>query len=319
MQIRHMRAGERAAVLELLQLAFGRRELFEGYLEHDPLFRPRDFLLALDGDRPVSAVQLFEKRIRLRGQSVPMGGIGSVATHPEYRRRGLAARLMTLQAEAMRARGMLIGLLFSGLRSFYESLGWVQIPMPVLAIHAPPAPVTMPADLRLRSFEARDLPEIRRIYAGYCDAISGSTVRDAAYWDGQLRYAGNPDECFRLVERDGRIVAYARCVEISGVTHAMEYACRSGESDALAALLLQLCPPDAALFCRLAPDLALQGSLERAQAQLAVFEDPSPMWRVLDASALGRIANLQEAPGDRELLRTLLGEPSGIYWLSDRF
>jgi len=319
MQIRPMRPGEREIVLELLEAAFERREPFVSYLDHDPLFRPGNFLLALDGDRPVSAVQVFEKRIRLRGQVVTLGGIGSVATHPEYRRRGLAARLMTLQAEAMRARGMSIGLLFTGLRSFYEALGWVQMPMPVLAIQTTPAPLAAPTDLGMRSFEARDLPEIRRIYAEYCEAISGSTVRDAAYWEGQLRYAGSPEECFRLAERDGRIVAYARSMVLAGIRHAMEYACRRGESDALAALLLQLCPPDAALFCRLAPDPALRESLERAQVPLARFEDPSPMWRVLDASTLSRIAGLSEVPGDGELLATLLGEPAGIYWLSDRF
>lgn len=319
MQIREMRAGEREAVLELLELAFAQRDVFERYLDHDPLFRPRDFLLALDGDRPVSAVQLFEKRIRLCGQSVSLGGIGSVCTHPDYRRRGLAARLMELQAEAMRARGMPIGLLFSDVRSLYGPLGWVPLPMPVLALRPRHTAPRAPQDLAIRSFEARDLPEVMRIYAGYCDAISGTTIRDAEYWRGQLRYAGNPNECFRVAERGGEILAYARSVVFSGVTSAMEYACRRGESDSLAALLLQLCPDQATLFCRLAPDPALRGSLERAPAELALFEDPMAMWRVLDAPRLAEIAGLREIPEDGELLRALLGEPAGIYWLSDRF
>ncbi len=149
--------------------------------------------------------------------------------------------------------------------------------------------------------------------------MNGTTIRDASYWDGQLRYAGNPDERFSVAERGGTIVAYARGVVLSKVTHAMEYACRPGETDALVALLLRLCPVDAALFFRIIPDPALRSGLGRSGVRVSEFEDPTPMWRVLDASALGRIAGVGQSTGDRELLLALLREPPAVYWLSDRF
>ena len=68
-----------------------------------------------------------------------------------------------------------------------------------------------------RSFEESDLPRIQRIYDFYNLRCNASTVRDLPYWTDQLRYAGNPEEDFRVVERDGAVQAYARSIQSMGV------------------------------------------------------------------------------------------------------
>lgn len=312
-----MRAGEREPVLDLLERAFSERALFARYMDEDPAYDPSDILLALDGARPVSCVQVFAKRIRLRGSAVPLGGIGSVATHPDYRKRGLALELLRGSEARMRERGMQIGLLFSTLWDFYGRLGWLKVPARQLAVHCS-APPELPQGLGLRRFdEARDLAAVRALYEAYSAGIDGTTLRDDAYWRGQLRYAGNPDEDFRVAERAGRIVAYARAATVE-VPMALEFACAPDAGDALVALLLALAPRRGALLVRLPPGEALEQGLRARAARVDRVDYPALMWRVLDAAPLGRLAG-QPGADDATLLDSLIRRPGAHYWHGDRF
>ena len=312
-----MRAEEREPVLDLLERAFDERALFARYMDEDPAHDPSDILLALDGARPVSCVQIFAKRIRLRGSAVPLGGIGSVATHPDYRKRGLALELLRGSEARMRERGLQVGLLFSTLWDFYGRLGWLKVAARQLAVHRGSAP-EIPKGLELRRFdEARDLPAVRALYEAYSARIDGTTLRDDAYWRGQLRYAGNPDEDFRVAERAGRIVAYARAATVE-VPMALEFACAPDAEDALTALLLALTPREGALLVRLPPGEALEQQLRERAARVDRVEYPALMWRVLDAAALGQLAG-QPGADDVTLLDSLIRRPGAHYWHADRF
>ncbi len=320
-----MRAEERSAVLDLLEAAFGRRHLFAGYMDLDPAFDPSDFLLACDGGAPVACVQTFEKRVRLGSGAVKLGGIGSVATRPDYRSRGLASELLRRTEAAMRERDIALGLLFSDLVPLYGPLGWITIPARQVALHAaadapqPPSPPPPPPEGTDRPFAPDDLPAVAALYAAYCESMPGSTLRDAAYWRGQLRYAGNPDESFRVAERAGEIVAYVRTVRLYGIDQVMEYARTDDAADALAALVLARCPDKGALMARLAPDPALEAALRGRASRFDRVDATDLMWRVLDREALAKLAGLPAASDDRALVDALVAEPPAHYWLSDRF
>jgi predicted N-acetyltransferase YhbS len=298
-----MRSGERAALLDLLEAAFHERDVFVHYMESDPDLRDRDTLLALDRSRPVSSVQIFTKRIRLRGETVLLGGIGSVATHPDYERRGIASRLLRLAIDEMERRGMLLSLLFTGRISFYERLGWVQVPYPAWAIHSDGL-----QEVEQRDFTDDDLPAVKRLYEAYSGELEGVTVRDDGYWRAQLRYAGNPGEAFRVAERDGVLVAH----------QVMEYARAPGAAAELAALLIDLAPRDAALLLPRTPDRDLELELRGLASGLDAIELPERMWRVLDRTRLLDLAGRTDGD-DVDLLRGLVGTEQAIYWTSDRF
>src|SRR5262245_56264730 len=138
MLLREMRAEDRRAVLDLLEHAFHLRELFERYMDFDAAFAWSDVLLALDGERPVACVQVFEKTIRLRGAPVRLGGIGSVATHESFRGQGVSSELLVATIARMRARGMQLSLLFAGpAQPLYEKHGWRRIALPLIRLRAP--------------------------------------------------------------------------------------------------------------------------------------------------------------------------------------
>jgi predicted N-acetyltransferase YhbS len=318
-ELRTLREDEREPVLDLLESAFGLRQLFAAYMDHDTSYRRDDFHVASLGGQLVSCVQIFSKRIRLRGRVVGLGGIGSVATHPQHRGRGLASTLLRRAIEDMRGREMVISLLFSDRRSFYGRLGWLPIAQPRLAIHAPAVDAAPPLSVHMRPVRPEDLPAVYALYDDYASRLEAATVRDEVYWRGQLRYAGAPSECFRVAERDGAVVAYARSVVLSGVTLAMEYARRADAADALAALLVALAPGSGALVAPRAPDPELDRALARRAARTDPLEDPSTLWRVLDRVTLCELAGLPDTTSDARLLEDLVGQPAALYWPSDRF
>jgi len=302
MQLREMRAEDRPAVLDLLEHAFHLRELFERYMDFDPAFAYADYLLALDGARPVACVQIFAKTIRLGGGEVRLGGIGSVATHEGFRGRGVSSELLVATIERMRARGMALSLLFAGpAQPLYARHGWQRIALPLLRLRGRDG--APPAGDPGRPFTPADLPEVSALYDAYCAGLPGTTVRDARYWRGQLRTAGTPVEDFRVAERGGAIDAYARSANFAGRPRVLEYARTPSGAGALAELLLHLTRAPNALPIPDARDAELRTELEARGVDVVAVPDASAMWRDLDAHAL--TAQLSPA--------------KTTYWPSDRF
>lgn len=312
-----MRPGEDEAVLDLLEAAFQERAMFARYMAVASLVGPDDTWLALDGSRPVASVQVFDKRIRLRGDLVTIGGIGSVATHPEYERRGLSTALLRLAIENMQQRGHALSLLFTGRISFYERLDWIQIQKPRWSIRRRDG--APPPDAASRAFRPDDLPRIERLYDYYNLRLDSSVARDRHYWTDQLRYAGNPDERFRVVERDGKILAYARHVELYGIPNVMEHGRAPQGADALAALLCELAPETGAMLAHRTADLALTDALRVRDVEVTPIDWGDAMWRVLDRPRLLKLADAPETTPDAALLDALVGREAAVYWTSDRF
>ena len=87
-------------------------------------------VLVYVGNILASNVEIVERTITVDGQPVRVGGIGGVATLPEYRGRGLASRAMSAAVKLMKAELELdYGLLITSTRrqTFYEGMGWQVI------------------------------------------------------------------------------------------------------------------------------------------------------------------------------------------------
>src|SRR5262249_52107429 len=144
--------------------------------------------------------------------------------------------------------------------------------------------------------------QVRALYEAYTERLSGPTVRDERYWRGQLRTAGTPEEDFRVVERAGRIVAYARAANFGGRARVLEYARAPDAASALADLLIAQPAAAKAPPVRAARDGELALELEHRGFELKAIPDVSAMWRALD---------------DRSLSEIEADPPT--YWPSDRF
>jgi len=319
-----MKRGDRGAVLDLLEHAFGIRGLFERYMDFDPEFSYENVLLAEAGDSPVACVQLFRKTIRLRGKAFLLGGIGSVATHASQRGVGLASDLLEHMLERMRAQGMVLSLLFAApVAPLYEKLGWRRIQAPLLRLSRT-APVvesdSEEQELEIgREFRPADLERVRALYDAFTAPLSGPTIRDARYWRGQLRTAGTPHEVFRLMERGDAIDAYVRSASFLGRMRVLEYARGAEGAESLAELLAAAIPATHPLYLPYVRDAELAAALERRGVAIKLAADPSPMWRVLDPQPLAAAAQLPREASDTTLLETLIAQPPATYFPSDRF
>jgi len=311
-----LRSDQREPFLELMQAAFGIRELFLRYFEHDPNLCESDCLVAFDGARIVSAVQVYTRSIRLFGEVVPVGGIGGVGTHPDYEGRGLASALLCRAIDEMNRREMMLSLLFSTRTRFYGRLGWVLIPHPVAVAHPHPK---SERDRVGRLFVLADLPAAKKLHARYSGARDVTAVRDDEYWIGQLAFGGNPDETFRVFERDGEIVAYARLIEQMTIQRITEYGRGPGAAGDLAPLVLDIAPAGSPLFVPGCGDAELNAALVSLAAQVDWIEFPDAMWRVLDRPGLQKLCGQGGSVDDADLLAKLIDREDTVFWPSDRF
>ena len=87
----------------------------------------------LDG-RLVSQVGVLDRTIQVGGQSLSIAGVGGVATHPEFQRRGFAEVLLQAAVEQMRQRGSYdFAMLFCEPKMipYYAKRGYTQIHNPI--------------------------------------------------------------------------------------------------------------------------------------------------------------------------------------------
>src|SRR6266478_3241779 len=249
MEVRAAKHSERDEVLDLLALWYNDREFFARYNQLDPTFRDELCLVARDGGRLVSTVQIFDRAINLDGHAVPMGGIGSVFTLEEYRHKGVASALMRLAVDTLVRESFEVSLLFAERLTFYNQFGWREVDrkFSILAGGAGLRPANSDGWERFEidAFdETRDLAEIAELHRAYSGRFNVAAVRDESAWRANLRFAGNQpmrpgegsEEYFPICrDREGRIAAYARVTHFHGVSMVMEFGYLPGDDDAMLA------------------------------------------------------------------------------------
>jgi predicted N-acetyltransferase YhbS len=356
MEVRAAHRSERDEVLDLLARWYDDRAFFARYNQNDPGFRDALCLVARDGGRLVSTVQIFDRAINLDGQSVPMGGIGSVFTLEEYRHKGVASALMRLSVETMIGEGFEVSLLFAERLTFYNQFGWREVDRKFSILGAA-AGLDVRDGYVVDSFETqRDLAEVAAIHRGYSGRFNVTAVRDDAAWRANLKFAGNQplhpgegSEEYFIVCRDGaRIAAYARVTRFHGVSMIMEYGYvdGAGGTDAMlatfkylgqsasgmpvtvksvgdhrrAALLHSASNPaePSVLVTHTAHDPALEKALSDAGSPVAHHTDNNYMWRVLAPDKLARrFETTPEAASARAF--ELVADSGSVFWTADRF
>jgi predicted N-acetyltransferase YhbS len=355
MEIRAARRSERDEVLDLLRLWYGDREFFALYNQHDPRFRDDLCLIARDGGELVSTVQIFDRRISLGGQAVPMGGIGSVFTREDYRHRRVASALMRLGVETMEREGFEVSLLFAERLTFYNQFGWREVERKFSML---PQAASMRAAtaFEIAAFEPeRDLAQVAAIHKAYSGRLNVTALRDESDWRASLIFAGNREmhpgeeskEYFVLVREGGRAAAYARVTNLGGIAMVMEYGYSAGAEDAMLALLRYLgetasgatpsfrltgdhrraamfrsgsgvTAPSGTLVSHTAHDPALEKRLADAGCPVTHHPDSHYMWRVMAPDRLARRFGI--APERATAMAfEIFADDRSLYWTSDRF
>ena len=312
---------ERDAVLDLLRGWLNDREFFARYFRHDPTFRDDLCFVAADGDRIVSTLQVFTKHVRVDGTVLKVGGVGNVYTDPQHRRRGLAPELLRRAITAMERQGFDLSLLFATRLELYGALGWRSHVRHLSFIE--PGAGALSGRYAIEPFDpARDLTAVMTLYDAHCESVRGTTVRDGAYWSGQLQYAGNPHEDFLLARAGAQVVAYARGTSLYGFNVITEHAVLPAHAAALGDLICRLHAASSlpGTLCQLACEKGLDGTLRKLGLGVQTVEDVFWMWRVLNPEQVAaRLGISPQATAAADFLPRLLPPDQSVYWLSDRF
>ncbi|MGQ9553992.1 MAG: GNAT family N-acetyltransferase [Anaerolineae bacterium] len=180
-------------------------------LHYHPEISYEDFWFVEDesNGRIAATVCLVPWHCRFDEVELDMAQLEVVATHPDYRRRGLIRVLIGRFHERAAERNIHICAI-GGIPYYYRQFGYayavdMAVPRTIPARAIPDVP--SPSLYRLRPATPEDAPVMTRLYEQAMAPVQFHDKRSLAFWRYHLKWAAYP---FRLVERvsDGEVVGY---------------------------------------------------------------------------------------------------------------
>ncbi len=150
-------------------------DFFEPFQTCDPHWKCEHLRILWKGGRMAATVRVFMRDVYDGSNYLVMGGIGSVATHPDFQKQGLAQLVLQDSIDFMKSQGVDYSSLYAGPVPLYEKLGFEVVPR-----------ITYRGKVRGNRSELTDNTNIERakeIYSGYCTSLPGTFKRSDEYWD----------------------------------------------------------------------------------------------------------------------------------------
>src|SRR5262245_717547 len=130
----------------------------------------------LDG-RMVTHFGVYDIAMRIGSARVRTAGVNLVATHPEYRRRGLMAQTGRAAVAAMRAHGYDLSLICNGTAGYYGRFGyvfaWPEVDFVIQTEHLPAERL----DVELHTCATEQRADFTALYNRENEAVTGTAVR----------------------------------------------------------------------------------------------------------------------------------------------
>ena len=123
-EFRPIKASERREFFNLERYVFAdERKLTEEDEAADPL-RPEMTTVAFHNGRIIATSGGFPFRLKLNGNTIRADGVTSVGTDPQFRRRGLVRRMMTIRFEQAYENNVAASILWATLGAIYQRFGY---------------------------------------------------------------------------------------------------------------------------------------------------------------------------------------------------
>ena len=184
-----------------------------------PTTRASDFTVVVDtknDNRIVSSLTLISQVWAYDGIPFPVGRPELVATHPDYRRRGLVRTQMNVIHDLSASRGELVTAI-TGIPWYYRQFGYemaINLGGSRQLFWARPGNSEKVEEepYRARPVTAADIPILQELYRAHLADSPITRPRDVAQWHYEL-FTTHPESFWsvkaRMIELDGRAVAYA--------------------------------------------------------------------------------------------------------------
>jgi predicted acetyltransferase len=216
-EFRKIKKNELQEALLLDKYAFGSWSDEDPKPEETDWMNPDEVMIAIvDGKMAAKVSNLTFNQV-IRHVVKPMGGISSVASYPEYRRRGLIQQLLLASFEDMREKGQVVSALYPFRENFYVRYGYVTLNNHLTVkvqtqtfAHFLPAYKTNDPSWDLSRHRARDIKEAWLTYVRQVATRQhGLTLLDPSFPETLWNRIAK-DQHVLFVRHNGRIVAGTR-------------------------------------------------------------------------------------------------------------
>ena len=266
--LRGAREGDLEQVLELTAARGGPEDLPEARAAFVHSDGHRQFYGALDGDRLVSVLSLWQEQIRLGASALPAGQLDFVATATDYEHRGLARDLMVIAHRESAGRGDTLQILVA-IPYFYRQFGYrYVIPMPGHYTVRPEAGIDAPADITVRDASKADLGALRSLQDRAQAAAGVAMGHSEAAWQWMF---SSETVRLRIAERDGEAIGVARVAPDDDDTFGALSEVATGEVGVVQAFVADLRAPGGGKTVQVAE--RADGVVHRALAGIAEHRD----------------------------------------------
>lgn len=159
--------------------------------------------------RSIARLWIADRQMRIGSCIVKIGGIAGVGTDAQYRKKGLASRVLNAAIELMRREGYDASFLY-GIADFYHRFGFVTcMPQHSLELDTRRAEHAEKR-LKMRTAQQADYATIARIYNRDSAERTASCLRDVRRWRGFPMGSGFGVHCTTrvVVNPKGRVIGY---------------------------------------------------------------------------------------------------------------
>ncbi|MBI4509411.1 MAG: GNAT family N-acetyltransferase [Deltaproteobacteria bacterium] len=169
---------------------------------------PRQIVVAEVNGVMAGHASMLSLTMSLCGEDVPVSGVAAVSVAPEFRRMGVADRLLKESLRRMRQNGDALSLLFAFRWSFYRKFGYGPCETwDLLRVH----PRQLPESRHRRHVRALDRAshdaDVRRIYEAARAGTTGQLARSDYWWTGRV-YRRAPLGTVHVDPGTGRVDGY---------------------------------------------------------------------------------------------------------------
>lgn len=232
-KFRRYESGDEEGIVELIKTCFKTFNSWKlstidwiGYEEDDDGFTKENALIAEVDGKIIGHIQLMHRRIRIGKSIIDCGGIANVSTHPKYRMRGVATKLIQIALEICRGKGWPISSLLTGYGSdgyrVYRKIGYANTTF----IHeyigtcenVDNALKTIRKYVKkVNEMSEKDLNVVMKVHDEYSKNISGYCQRSEKYWKRKIMektyyhsfFHEERDAGIRIVAGDDEVNGYA--------------------------------------------------------------------------------------------------------------
>ncbi|MFE8698643.1 enhanced intracellular survival protein Eis [Cytobacillus sp. FJAT-53684] len=180
---------------------------------------------AYDRQQLIGQLLVLPLNMTVHGVNYEMGGIGFVATYPEYRNQGIVKKLIIRSLEEMRRKNQYLSILAPFSVSFYRHFGW-ELFFDKLHYSIPKEsfPQFSKSTNRIIRFsfewiKEKEFQEIQQFHNQQALKTNGGMLRDVAWWRRLARR--EPDCHFALYKGEDSVAGYIR-YEIKDLTFSIK-------------------------------------------------------------------------------------------------